>query len=75
MWVAQPIVALLAVDDPAQADYVPDANVFHSDNRSSYNGLLMHLQGSVGPRASLIANYTFSKAQTWVVCWASCSTM
>jgi len=56
---------LLAVDDPAQADYVPDANVFHSDNRSSYNGLLMHLQGSVGPRASLIANYTFSKAQTW----------
>jgi hypothetical protein len=56
---------LLAAGDPAQADYVPDANVFHSDNRSSYNGLLMHLQGNVGRRASLIANYTFSKAQTW----------
>jgi hypothetical protein len=56
---------LLAVDDPNQATYVPDVNVFHSDNRSSYNGLLMHLQGNVGRRLSLVANYTFSKAQTW----------
>jgi hypothetical protein len=56
---------LLAVDDPNQATYVPDVNVFHSDNRSSYNGLLMHLQGDVGRRLSLVANYTFSKAQTW----------
>jgi hypothetical protein len=44
---------------------VPDVNVFHSDNRSSYNGLLVHLQGNVARRVSLIANYTFSKAQTW----------
>ncbi len=55
----------LALDDPNQATYVPDANVFHSDNRSSYNGLLLHLQGSIGHRANFIANYTFSKAQTW----------
>ena len=55
----------LALDDPNQATYVPDVNVFHSDNRSSYNGLLLHLQGSVIHRASFIANYTFSKAQTW----------
>ena len=56
---------LLAVDDPAQAAFVPDVNVFHSDNRSSYNGLLVHLQGNVNTRLHLIANYTFSKAQTW----------
>jgi hypothetical protein len=56
---------LLAPDDPGQADVVPGVNVFHSDNRSSYNGLLLHLQGSVSRRASLIANYTLSKAQTW----------
>ncbi len=56
---------LLSVDDPNQANYVPDVNVFHSDNRSSYNGLLLHLQGNVSSRLSLVANYTFSKAQTW----------
>jgi hypothetical protein len=51
--------------DPEQATYVPDVNVFHSNNRSSYNGLLMHLQGNVARRFNLTANYTFSKAQTW----------
>ncbi len=55
----------LAQDDPNQATYVPNVNIFHSDNRSSYNGLLIHIQGSVTNRFSLIANYTFSKAQTW----------
>jgi len=55
----------LQVTDPDQANYVPDVNVFHSDNRSSYNGLLIHLQGNLTRRFSLIANYTFSKAQTW----------
>jgi len=56
---------LLAPGDPNQANVVPDVNVFHSDNRSSYNGLLVHLQGAVSHRANFIANYTFSKAQTW----------
>lgn len=56
---------LLPLNDPSQANYVPDVNVFRSDNRSSYNGLLVHLQGNVSRRVSLIANYTFSKAQTW----------
>jgi hypothetical protein len=55
----------LPVADPTQANYVPDVNVFHSDNRSSYNGLLLHLQGRVIRRFNFIANYTFSKAQTW----------
>jgi len=56
---------LLSAADPNQAAFVPDVNVFHSDNRSSYNGLLVHVQGNVGRRLNLIANYTFSKAQTW----------
>jgi len=56
---------LLAINDPAQANVVPDVNVFHSDNRSSYNGLLMHMQGHVNSRLSLVANFTLSKAQTW----------
>jgi hypothetical protein len=55
----------LSVTDPNQANVVPNINVYHSDNRSSYDGLLTHVQGRVGHRFSLIANYTFSKAQTW----------
>jgi hypothetical protein len=55
----------LPPEDPGQATYVPDVNSFHSDNRSSYNGLLVHLQGNVTQRVNLIANYTYSKAQTW----------
>jgi hypothetical protein len=56
---------LLSPSDPDQATYVPDVNLFRSDNRSSYNGLLFHLQGSVSRRLEVIANYTYSKAQTW----------
>ncbi len=55
----------LAMDDPNQAAYVPDVSLFRSDNRSSYNGLLIHLQGTMTRRFNLVANYTFSKAQTW----------
>ena len=43
---------------------VPDT-VFRSDNRSSYNSLMLHLQGNVSRRFSLTANYTLSKAETW----------
>lgn len=55
----------LPLTDPNQSTYVPDVNLFHSDNRSSYNGLLLHGQGRVTRRLTFIANYTFSKAQTW----------
>jgi hypothetical protein len=54
-----------ATDTTDQANVVPNVNVFESDNRSSYNGLMLHLQGNPNKRVSLIANYTFSKAQTW----------
>ncbi len=51
--------------DAGQQSVVPNVNVFRSDNRSSYNSLMLHLQGNVSRRFNLVANYTFSKAQTW----------
>ncbi len=47
-----------------QMAVVPNVNVFEADNRSSYNGLLLHLQGNAH-RFNLVANYQLSKAQTW----------
>jgi len=47
-----------------QTAVVPNVNLFESDNRSSYNGLLLHLQGNMH-RFNLVANYQLSKAQTW----------
>jgi len=44
---------------------VPEISVFRSDNRSSYNGLMFHLQGNIAKRFSLIVNYTLSRANTW----------
>ena len=43
----------------------PDVELFRSDNRSSYSGLMLHLQGNVSRRFSLVANYTLSSAKTW----------
>ncbi len=57
--------SLFPHSDPDQATYVPDVNVFHSDNRSSYNALLMHMQGNFSERLSMVANYTLARAQTW----------
>jgi hypothetical protein len=59
---------LIPASDPNyvsdQSNVVPSVNVFASDNRSSYNGLMLHLQGNMR-RFDLVANYTLSKAQTW----------
>ena len=55
----------LAASDPNQATFVPDLNLFKSDNRSTYNSLMLHLQGNVSRRFSLTGNYTLSKAKTW----------
>jgi hypothetical protein len=60
---------LIPTSDPNyaadQASVVPNLNLFKSDNRSSYNALMVHLQGNMSHRFSLIANYTLSRAQTW----------
>ena len=42
----------------------PSATVFESDNRSSYNALMLHLQGNMH-RFNVTANYQFYMAQTW----------
>jgi hypothetical protein len=59
---------LISSSDPSyaadQTNVVPNVNVFRSDNRSSYNALMLHVQANVR-RYSLVANYQFSKAQTW----------
>jgi hypothetical protein len=59
---------LIPPSDPTyaadQAAVVPNVNLFQSDNRSSYNALMLHLQGNAR-RFSLVANYQLSKAQTW----------
>ncbi len=48
-----------------QRDNVPNVTVYRSDNRSAYNALMIHLQGNVSRRFSLVANYTLSRANTW----------
>jgi len=53
-----------ASDTTDQMAFVPNVNVFESDNRSSYNALMLHMQGNMR-RFSLVANYQLSKAQTW----------
>ena len=62
------LTPLIPTTDPNyatdQTNVVPNVNVFESDNRSSYNGLLLHLQGNMH-RFNLVANYQLSKAQTW----------
>lgn len=55
----------LQESDPNQATYVPDLNLFKSDNRSSYNALMVVAQGNMSGRFNLVANYTLSKAKTW----------
>ena len=54
-----------ASDLADQMNNVPNLTVFRSDNRSRYDGLMIHLQGNVSSRFSLVANYTLSKAKTW----------
>jgi hypothetical protein len=55
----------LSIPDVNQSGVVPDIYDFHSDNRSSYDALMLHLQENVGHRLNLVANYTLSKAGTW----------
>ena len=43
----------------------PEFNLYRSDNRSSYNALMLHVQGNVSNRFNLVANYTLAHAQTW----------
>ncbi|MGA8026456.1 MAG: carboxypeptidase regulatory-like domain-containing protein [Bryobacteraceae bacterium] len=59
------ISPLYSPDIAIQQQYVPNVSVFRTDNRSRYDGLSIHLQGSVSRRFSLVMNYTLSSAKTW----------
>lgn len=54
-----------AADVASQQANVPNITVFRSDNRSRYDGLLVHLQGNMGRRLNVTMNYTLSSAETW----------
>ncbi len=56
---------LYAADATTQQLNVPNMTVFRSDNRSSYDGLSIHLQGRASGRLDLIMNYTLSSTKTW----------
>ncbi|HLK31954.1 MAG TPA: TonB-dependent receptor, partial [Terriglobales bacterium] len=56
---------LFAQNVDAQRANVPDVALFRSDNRSTYDALMLHLQGNVARHFSLIANYTLASAKTW----------
>jgi hypothetical protein len=43
----------------------PEADVYRSDNRSTYNALSLRVQGNVSRRVHFTAHYTLSKAETW----------
>ena len=66
---AQLFTPLIPTSDPNydvnQQNVVPNLNVFRSDNRSSYNALMLGVQGNVAHRFDLIAHYTLSSAKTW----------
>jgi hypothetical protein len=47
---------------PADA---PNIDLYRSDNRSSYDAMFVHMQGTVTHHFSLTANYTLSSAKTW----------
>src|SRR5271166_1680275 len=56
---------LFAPDMATQQANVPDISVFKSDNRSSYNAMMLRLQGNLTHRFNLTANYVLSSAKTW----------
>ncbi len=56
---------LYASDLATQQQYVPNLTVFRADNRSRYDGLMLHLQANVTRRFSLTVNDTISSAKTW----------
>jgi hypothetical protein len=41
------------------------ANVFRSDNRSSFDAMSLGVQGNVSRRAHFTAHYTLARAETW----------
>jgi hypothetical protein len=56
---------LFPQDTASQQANVPNISLFKSDNRSSYNAMMLHVQGNITGRFNLTANYVLSSANTW----------
>jgi hypothetical protein len=50
--------------DPNNQAFVPNVDVFRTDNRSSYDAMTIKLQGNMH-RLNLTAHYTLATAKTW----------
>ena len=58
------LTPLLAPNDPAQGDVVPNIDLFKTDNRSNYDAMTIRLQGNLR-HYNLVAHYTLASAKTW----------
>jgi Carboxypeptidase regulatory-like domain/TonB dependent receptor len=56
---------LFPQDPQTQMANVPNLSVFKADNRSSYNAMMLRVQGNVTHRFNLTATYMLSSAKTW----------
>jgi hypothetical protein len=56
---------LFPQDVDSQTANVPNLSLFKADNTSSYNAMMLHVQGNVSRRFNLSANYVLSSAKTW----------
>jgi hypothetical protein len=56
---------LFPSDMASQQANVPDISVFKSDNRSSYNAMMLRVQGNMTRRFNLTGTYVLSSAKTW----------
>jgi hypothetical protein len=54
----------LFAPDPNNQQFVPNVDVYRSDNRSTYDAMTIRLQGNL-KRANLTAHYTLASAKTW----------
>jgi hypothetical protein len=55
----------LFAPNPLHQNLVPNIDLYKTDNRSSYDGLSIRLQGNVSHRFNLTAHYTLATAKTW----------
>jgi hypothetical protein len=50
--------------DPNHQQFVPNVDLYRTDNRSTYDAMTIRLQGNLS-RANLTAHYTLASAKTW----------
>jgi hypothetical protein len=56
---------LFPQDMESQQENAPDISVFKSDNRSSYNAMMLRAQGNMTRRFNLTGTYVLASAKTW----------